>query len=261
MADRLSKETRLQVKLADEGDEIVNGRVYLAIPDRHLVIARDHLHLPRGPKEGLQRPSINVTFRSAAQSFDRGVVGILLSGMLDDGAAGLWEIARHGGVTVVQDPDEAAYPSMPRTALREVPINYTRPASEIAPLVNQIVAGGEVMPAKNFKPEDYIERYSGISCPECHGPLSIRSGGPLEFRCRVGHAFSLKNLIDDHTSVQEKKLYEAILALEEGAGLAEYAMSDAAPESRAALQKEAAQLRTHADTIRRMIEERSVTML
>jgi two-component system chemotaxis response regulator CheB len=260
-ADLLDREGRLPARQATEGEHIEPGRIYLSAPDRHLVIARGHLHLPRGPKEGMNRPSINVTFRSAAESYGNRVVGVLLSGMLDDGAAGLWEIAKHGGVTIVQDPDEAVYPSMPRTALREVPINYKRPAAEIAALLNQLASGEDVRRDSYFKPEDFVERYSGISCPECRGPLSVHDMGPVEFRCRVGHAFSLKKLIEDHTSAQENKLYEAILVLEEGAGLAEFAMKDAAPESRPALKKEADQLREHAAAIRRMIEERPVPPL
>ena len=261
LGEILSRNGRLPAKQAIEDEPIVPGRIYLASPDRHLVIARGHLHLPRGPKEGLHRPSINVTFRSAAESYGSCVIGVVLSGMLDDGAAGLWEIAKRGGVTIVQDPEEAVYSSMPLTALREAPINYKRPAGEIAPLVNQLVLGGEVVPARNLKPEESVERYSGFSCPECHGPLFLRSGGPVEFRCRVGHAFSLKDLMDDHTSVQERRLYEAILALEEGAGLAEFAVADAKPENREALRKEADQLRAHAAAIRSMIEERSVSAL
>jgi two-component system chemotaxis response regulator CheB len=259
-ADVLNSSGNLSAAQAVENEPILAGRVYLAAPDRHLVVARGHLHLPRGPKEGLHRPSINVLFRSAAESYGTSVVGVLLSGMLDDGAAGLWEIAKHGGITIVQDPREAQYPSMPRNALRDAPINYMRPASQIATLLNKLASGEEAAAACNIEAEDYSERYSGFSCPDCHGPLALRSGGgPVEFRCRVGHAFSLEELLDHHTSTQERKLYEAILALEEGAGLAEFAINGAPPETREALRKEADQLREHAAAIRRMIEERTVS--
>jgi two-component system chemotaxis response regulator CheB len=220
-------------------------------------LAENHVHISRGPKEGLQRPSINVTFRSAARSYGKRVIGVLLSGMLDDGASGLWEIARQGGVTIVQDPDEARFPSMPVNALRDAPVDFRVRAAEIAPLLRSLVSGGAVPhQIEALRQSVDAARFSGFSCPECQGPLWEEPGELHEFRCRVGHVFPLKTLISEHTATQERKLYAAILALEEGAELAEYAMDKAGDARRAALRTEAAQLRSHAAGIRKLMEER-----
>jgi two-component system chemotaxis response regulator CheB len=103
---------------------IEQGRIYIAPPDRHMVVERGHIHLSRGPKENFTRPAINPLFRSAAVAYGPETVGVILSGSLDDGAAGLWEIKRLGGVAVVQDPTEASYPSMPQSALKAVQVDY-----------------------------------------------------------------------------------------------------------------------------------------
>lgn len=257
LADILRGAGPLPACQAVEGQSIQPGRIYVPAPDRHLILAENHLHLSRGPKEGLQRKSINVTFRSAARSYGKRVIGVLLSGMLDDGASGLWEIARHGGVTIVQDPEEAPFPSMPVNALRDAPVDFRARAAEMPPLLMSLVSGEAVpnqVEAVRRHPDP--ARFSGFSCPECQGPLWEEPGGLHEFRCRVGHVFPLKTLIDEHTSTQERKLYSAILALEEGAELAEYAMGSAGDVRREALRAEGSQLRHHAAAIRKLLEER-----
>jgi len=203
-----------------------------------------------------------MTFRSAAGAYRERVVGVLLSGMLDDGASGMWEIARHGGVTVVQNPAEAQFPSMPLSALHDVPVDYEARAEEMGPLLSGLVSGtnsSEIRPRVNG-PET-PELFSGLTCPECRGPLWNRKGGPDEFHCRVGHIFSLKALIDEHTSTQERKLYEALVSLEEGATLTEYATHHVEEPHREALQKEAGQLRQQASAIRRLLDDRVIAPL
>lgn len=247
----------LPVVRACEGMAIEAGKIYVAVPDRHLVVASDHIHVTRSPKEGLHRPSINVTFRSAAATHQDRVVGVLLSGMLDDGASGLWDIARHGGATIVQDLEEAPFPSMPQSAVQDAPVNYRLRAGQISSVVAELAAGVEVsaMPqVKNFS-ENAPTEFSGFTCPECRGPLYKHRDEPMEFKCRVGHIFPLKTLLDEATSTQERKLYEAIVALEEGADMAELA-AETEDAGNGNLQKEAKQLRAHAAAIRRLIEER-----
>lgn len=248
----------LPVVRACEGMAIEAGKIYVAVPDRHLVVAADHIHVTRSPKEGLHRPSINVTFRSAAATHQDRVIGVLLSGMLDDGASGLWDIARHGGATIVQDLEEAPFPSMPQSAVQDAPVNYRLRASQISSVVAELAAGVEVsaMPhVKNFN-ENAPTEFSGFTCPECRGPLYKHRDEPMEFKCRVGHIFPLKTLLDEATSTQERKLYEAIVALEEGADMAELA-AETEGVGNGNLQKEAKQLRAHATAIRKLIEERS----
>ncbi|WP_263416596.1 chemotaxis protein CheB [Terriglobus albidus] len=257
MPEILTARGQLPAQQTSEGARIKAGEIYVVPPDRHLVIAEGHVHISRGPKEGLNRPSINVTFRSAAVTYGERVIGVLLSGMLDDGAAGIWEIANRGGITIVQDPEDAQYPSMPLNALRDAPVDYRLTAAEIGPLLPNLV-NGTVKPTQRRLPEDEGGRiFTGFTCPECRGPLyQSAKPGPVEFECRVGHVISLKTLVEEETSTQEKTLYQAIVALQEGADLAEYAATRMTDVDVEALRREAEQLRKHADTIRSMIEER-----
>ena len=256
LPDILQRATPLLVVGASEGAPIRKGTLYVSPPDRHLVISQGHIHLSRGPKEGLQRPSINVTFRSAAAAYGERVIGVLLSGMLDDGAAGIWEIARRDGVTVVQDPAEAPFPSMPLNALNDAIVHHTLKVSEIGGTLRRLV---EEIPSNSKgeeAPDREMTRFSGFTCPECRGPL-YENGHPAEFRCRVGHVLSLKTLFEEHTSTQERKLYEAIVALDEGADLAER-MAVSANGDEDDLRREAEQLRRSANVIRKLIEERTM---
>jgi two-component system, chemotaxis family, protein-glutamate methylesterase/glutaminase len=209
-----------------------------------MIIGSDHLHLTRGPKEGLHRRRIDVTFRSAATAHGRRVIGVLLSGILDDGAAGMWEIARNGGATIVQDPSEALFPSMPLNAFEDAPIQFRSRTPEIAGLIVSLVEG-EVVPQVEPKNDDMEEggQFSGFTCPECRGPLFVTKRKPAEFVCRVGHALPLRTLLEEHLSTQERKLYEAVVALEEGADLREYSSRQLVGVQSEELKEEAAQVR------------------
>jgi two-component system, chemotaxis family, protein-glutamate methylesterase/glutaminase len=258
LADILAKSSSIPVSQVADGDRIEHGRIYVCPPDRHLLIAQDHVHLTRGPKEGLQRPSINVTFRSAAVNCGARVIGVLVSGLLDDGAAGIWEIAQYGGTTIVQNPSDAPFPSMPLNALQDAAVDYKLNSSEIGPAIVDL-ATGRISPRPRHSAGDEYEEehFSGVTCPECRGPLyTTRRPGPIEFRCRVGHVISLGALMDESTSVQERALYQAIVALQEGADLASFAGSRIGHADAEAFQKEADQLRRSAEAIRKMIEDR-----
>src|SRR3954447_2621977 len=135
LAEILSAEGTLPAVMAEEGQPLEHGRIYVAPPDRHLLAGRDHVHVRRGPLENLSRPAIDPLFRSAAAHCSTRVIGVLLSGMLDDGTAGLWAIKRCGGVAVVQDPRDAAYPAMPRNALAKVEVDHVLPSRELAPVL------------------------------------------------------------------------------------------------------------------------------
>lgn len=123
---------------ATDGEELRRGRIYVAPPDFHMLVADGRLRLARGPRENLHRPAIDALFRSAAAAWGPRVIGVVLTGALDDGTAGLGAIKRTGGVAVVQDPEEAAYPSMPRSALRNVRVDHCVPLAEIPPLLDQL---------------------------------------------------------------------------------------------------------------------------
>ena len=192
LAYLLNRPGALRACEAEDNERISSGRIYVAPPDRHLVIAEGHIHLTRGPKEGLHRPSINATFRSAAAAYGNRVIGVLLSGMLDNGASGLWEIVHRGGVSIVQQPEEARFPSMPLEALTDAPIHYRLRTEEIAPRLVELTNESEVPHAQSSEFVNDIppERFSGFTWPECLGPLYEHRKNPTEFRCRTGACLS-----------------------------------------------------------------------
>jgi two-component system, chemotaxis family, protein-glutamate methylesterase/glutaminase len=258
LARVLSRSSEIPVVEACDGQRIEVGKVFVAPPDRHMLLAEGHIHLSRGPKEGLHRPSINATFRSAAHSYKSRVIGVLLSGMLDDGASGLWEIAHYQGASIIQDPAEAQFPSMPRSALEDVPINYKLRSDQIGPRLVKLVTLPEDFPMSDEGIVNEVPRevFSGFTCPECRGPLFRHREQPPEFRCRVGHIFPLQTLIEESSSTQERKMYEAIVSLEEGADMATFAASQANDSEREKFLAEANQLRKHAQAIQQLIEDR-----
>jgi two-component system chemotaxis response regulator CheB len=132
----------LLVRHAVDGERIAPGTVYVASDDSHLCLERGRMRLQVSPKDPWNRPSVNVLFRSAAAAYGKSVAGVLLSGMLRDGVAGLWEVKQSGGVTIVQDPDEASSSSMPEQALQEVDVDHCLPARQIGPLVAQLAGSG-----------------------------------------------------------------------------------------------------------------------
>jgi len=251
----LSKAALLPAFHAQDGDTIEPGRIFVAPPDYHLVVERGHVHLGSGPKEQHSRPCINVTFRTAAAAYGERVAGVLLTGELDDGTAGLWEIERRGGVTVVQNPEEAAFPSMPLSALREMEVDHTVSLADIGPLLGKLATNGV---GSSVKTEDEGEEGLGmdsqltdLTCPECRGTIwEIKRGNAKDYRCRVGHTYSAKSMLAEHVATQEKTLYSALVALEEGASLMRRLADDFDPELATRLRYAAAEREEQAKTIR-----------
>ncbi len=194
----------------------------------------------RGPRENNHRPAIDPLFRSAAQFYGPRVIGIILSGALDDGAAGLFAIKNLGGVTIVQDPRDALFPDMPVNALKATPVDYSVPKDQIAELIIKLVDApiaiepGAAMDDGRLKKETDIVRMensaieedkpgipSVYGCPDCGGTLwELQDGESLRFRCRVGHAFSADGLLNGQTNTLESALWNAYRALHENAALA-----------------------------------------
>jgi two-component system chemotaxis response regulator CheB len=135
----LRRLTSLSVLQAAENMVIEQRKIYVAPPDHHLLLEEGYMHLGTGPKEQYVRPSVNVLFRSAAHAYGPRVVGIILTGGGQDGAAGLQVVKLHGGMTIVQDPENADFPSMPQSALKHVKVDYTMPLLSIAPLLTRLV--------------------------------------------------------------------------------------------------------------------------
>lgn len=235
----LERAGRLPAKNAEDGEPIEPSRIYVAPPDHHLLIEDSRVRVTRGPKENRFRPAVDPLFRSAAYSHGSRVIGVILSGALDDGTSGLWTIKRHGGVAVVQDPLDAEIPSMPRNALREVEVDHVVPVSEMADLLVRLSrekaaesSEEAVVMQENDKQTEFEirtaaeDRVTGavmkfgeltpFTCPDCHGVLfRLRDGDRPRFRCHTGHAFSSDGLLSTVTESIEESLWSAIRCIEE----------------------------------------------
>jgi two-component system, chemotaxis family, protein-glutamate methylesterase/glutaminase len=231
----LRRDCALPIAHASDGDPIEHGRVYIAQPDHHLIVERGMVRATRGPRENHCRPALDPLFRSAAYAYGSRVVGVVLTGRLDDGTAGLWAIKDRGGVTVVQDPDEAASSSMPQNALRYVQIDHVVRLCELAPLLLRLLCdpaqprGGATAP-RELEIETRIAAEgnalamgittmgtpSPFTCPECQGVmLSLKGGGVPRFRCHTGHAYSIDSLLAAVTDGVEGRLWSAMRSIEE----------------------------------------------
>ena len=209
-----------------DGEAIRNGRIYVAPPDQHLLIREGHIHLGHGPRENLQRPCINVMFRSAASSYGERVTGVLLSGLLDDGAAGLWDIQQRNGATVVQEPEEAAYRSMPESAIQGLNVQYILRLSHMAPLLMRLATSDEKPVLKPNSPGLSHENTSQ-TCPECGGAMTARRMGRLiEYRCHMGHRFGLRTLLEQKSKNIERLLEMALAQSEELSGALKIALDN-----------------------------------
>jgi two-component system chemotaxis response regulator CheB len=236
----LNRAGPLPVAAAVDNEPIAPGRVYVAVPDHHLLIERGRVCLVRGPKENRSRPAVDPLFRSAARAYGSRVIGVVLTGALDDGTSGLQAVKGRGGLAVVQDPAEALYTGMPRSAMEHVAVDYCMPLAEIPALLARLAA--EPAPDESAYPvppnldlevriaELDMEAFdngevpgtpSVFACPECHGTLwEIQDGNLLRFRCRVGHAYSAESMLAEHDDGLETALWSALRALEESVALA-----------------------------------------
>jgi two-component system, chemotaxis family, protein-glutamate methylesterase/glutaminase len=206
LAQILGRMARVSVSMAVDGCRLQPGRVYVAPPDRHLLVEPGLLRVTKGPREHNFRPAIDPLFRSAAQVYGPGAIGVVLTGNLDDGSAGLWTIKKLGGTAVVQDPADALFPSMPRHALDSVSADYVVPLRQIPSLLAELTScrarthqrRGRYRPGTNPRDAglERIAKPSGYACPDCHGDLlELEEGGRIRFRCHIGHAYSVDSLL------------------------------------------------------------------
>jgi two-component system, chemotaxis family, protein-glutamate methylesterase/glutaminase len=240
----LQRVSKLPVTLASDNLSIAKNKIFVAPPDKHLILENNHMKLFRGPKENHTRPSIDVLFRSAALTYADRVVGVVLSGILDDGTAGLKVIKDVGGVAIVQDPEEALHPDMPINAANGVKVDAVLPLTDIAAELTKLVNGGnkrktkikpkekidtrltekEIQMSKltpqNIKEEGEYGTPSVFSCPDCRGVLwEIQDGNFVRFRCRTGHGYLPEVLSEEQSEVVESTLWAALTALEEKSSL------------------------------------------
>lgn len=237
LAPILDRAGKLPVVSAESGAAIRRGHVYVAPPGRHLLLHDGHLMLRRGPQENLSRPAIDPLFRSAAATFGGRVVGVLLSGALNDGTAGLHAVRRCGGITVVQDPDDAIVPEMPRSALAHVAVDHVVPGDAIGSLLAELVAAPAgptpdipfdirleaalaAQELGDMATEDRLGMPSRFTCPDCHGTLwEIDDGGVLRYRCHVGHAFTGEAMLAAQAQQIEQTLWTLIRSHSERAAM------------------------------------------
>jgi two-component system, chemotaxis family, protein-glutamate methylesterase/glutaminase len=221
-----------------QGQAIERGRIYVAPPDQNLLVKPDYINLARGPRENGHRPAVDPLFRSAARSYGQRVIGIVLSGVLDDGTAGLLAIKMRNGLAIVQHPEDALYPGMPQSAIENVNVDYIVPISEMPDLLMELVqqdvpednlpAEGSLLEIENeimeldmaTIHEHHPGRLAALACPDCGGTLwEIQEGELVRFRCRVGHAFSAQTLLAEQDEALEEAFWVAFRALEESAAL------------------------------------------
>jgi two-component system chemotaxis response regulator CheB len=244
----LQRRCALPVTFATDGEPLVPGRVYVAPPDRHLVVEPGRVRVTRAPRENHSRPAIDPLFRSAALAYGPRVIGCVLSGRLDDGTAGLWAVKDRGGTAVVQDPDDALHPDMPRNAMGYTAVDHVVPAAGLPALLARLAGEPAPVPNGRSAPRELelevriamgdnalqagimeLGPPSPYTCPDCHGVLvRVDEGGVARFRCHTGHAYSLGSLLAVTTESVEETLWNALRAVEESVML----LREAAERSR-----------------------------
>jgi two-component system, chemotaxis family, protein-glutamate methylesterase/glutaminase len=254
-----------------DGEAVVSGRVYIAPPDHHLLIKPARVRVVRGPRENRFRPAVDPMFRTAAESYGPRVIGVVLSGALDDGTHGLEIIKRHGGVALAQDPEEALVPSMPLSAIQNVEVDHILSAAAIAAQLKALMAtdvegssttgeGGVADVAEGTAINQFRlqGRPSDLTCPECGGALRELDGSTvLRFRCHVGHGYTADSLLADQGDGLENAFWGALRALEEHSmlrrRLAEFALESGRAEHARQFERDAKETELRASAIRRIL--------
>jgi len=243
LPDILARDSRLPIAHATDGELITRGKIYVAPPDHHLMMENGHVELVRGPKENLHRPSIDALFRSAARWAGPRVIGVVLTGARHDGTVGMRTVKQRGGITIVQDPLEAPFPSMPMSVMQSIKVDYSLPLREIAPLLSKLprevveeegqypvpdqvdievrIAQQQMEGDELLASVERLGKISRLTCPDCHSALwEIDDQDVLRYRCHVGHAYSVESFNERQSEMLEEALWSAVRALEEQMALA-----------------------------------------
>lgn len=210
---------------AENGETVRDGRIYVAPPDHHMLLNDGKLELTRGPRENWARPAVDPLFRTAAHYYGPDAIGLVLSGRLNDGTSGLYEIKRQGGIAIVQTPAEAEAPEMPQSALNNVAVDYCLPVAEMPRLLMRLT--GDT--AKQRSPlsrgvktmsEEKFAKPSAQTCPECGGAMREENVGNLtRFRCHIGHVMTAEVLASTQLERLENEMSAVLRALNERAAL------------------------------------------
>jgi two-component system chemotaxis response regulator CheB len=244
LAGLIDRAGHLSCTMAVDGEEFAPGKIYLAVPDHHLIVQEGRMRVVRGPRENRHRPAIDPLFKSAAVSHGSRVIGVILSGTLDDGSAGLSLVKKLGGMAVVQHPADAMFPAMPQNAMNAVEVDHSVPLRDLSALLETLSnekAGPDMEPSEADKEEAGVaeniliseERMrevampSVFNCPDCNGTLfEYKDGGMLRFRCFIGHALSAETLLAQQSNQIEAALSASLRSLVENKRLYERMMED-----------------------------------
>lgn len=217
----LNRCSKLPVMYAVHNAEILPSRVFVApAGQRHMLLDRGKIRLEPGPRENRSRPAVDALFRSASYAYAGQVIGVVLTGNLDDGAAGLLAIKHRGCLAIVQDPDDSEAPSMPASAIAATNVDFVLPTAQIGPKLVELAPTQIADRVRTISTGEgsMSARGQTYACPECGGVLEeAKEGGMLRFRCRVGHLYSPESLLADQTEAVEKALWAAIRSMEEQA--------------------------------------------
>jgi two-component system chemotaxis response regulator CheB len=272
---RLGRHKSFECKLATDGELFKPGKVYIAPPDYHLLIKRNNFLVTKGARENRYRPAIDPLFRSAAVSHGPHVIGVILSGMLDDGTAGLAAIKKCGGITVVQNPKDAAYADMPEAALRSVKVDYCVPVAEMgrlleflthrklgkAPRVPQDVRTEAEIAERvlsDVAQVNTLGRQVPYNCPNCSGVLwQIGNRTKHRYRCHTGHSFTASALLASQSEKIEETLWVSLRMLEERKNLLDTMMhTEKGSRTKASYAERARDTNVHIERIRAMLVTR-----
>ncbi len=269
---RLGKYRSFHCKLAEDGEVFHPSRIYIAPPDYHLLVKAKKMLVTKGSRENRYRPAVDPLFRSAAVTHGPRVIGVVLTGMLDDGTAGLAAIKKCGGVTVVQDPKDSAYPEMPRSALNNGEVDHCVPITELGELLEKL---SNEVPGKAIRIPDDVRTEAEIAervlsdvtqvntlgaqvpynCPNCGGVLwQIQNSDVHRYRCHTGHSFTAAALLTSQTERIEETLWISLRMFEERKNLLNnMAQQESRPQQQHSYTQRAKETEVHIERIRTML--------
>lgn len=219
LPELLSSAGPLPAKHPENGEAIRSGTVYVAPPDRHMMVDAGHIRLSRGPRQHFTRPAIDPLFRSAALEYGPRVIGVLLSGSGRDGTAGLDAVRRAGGRTIVHDPSSTLYPDMPLAAVELVKVDHIASHEEMPDLLRRLSTETTGVPApveETSSEMEERERPIALTCPECGGSLrEDSSNGMKQYRCHIGHRLAPEEVLSGQLEAVDHAIEVAIRVLNE----------------------------------------------
>lgn len=276
LVQRFQNNTTFKCKMAEHGEEIKRGHIYIAVPERHLLVKKGVVLLGQGSVENRWRPSVDTLFRSAAAAYSGRVIGIILSGLMEDGTAGMLAIKKSGGTLIVQDPEEAEYSDMPKSVLSNMEVDYCVPIQamgailiekskngkhEVAPAPKEVVAEAAIAERVTISMDAVKElgERSDFSCPECGGGLWTPKDEPSRYRCHVGHVFSQAELELRQKYALENTMWIALRMMEERRNLLKKMSTEEQSKgwvkSAASKLQRALELEEHIDRLKKILFE------